>query len=728
MIKRKGTVIPKTEGFIYEIEQFDKEILDQFLEAREGTFGIEQCFNELYAYVPNTERLNYPSINKSWENLSDELEFSSLYELQLSDHAFLPLHLKDTIDLLSNEEVFTQILITKLNGNWRDKIITQYEEYLKGNDFAVNNKLINKLQNKLLSGLSKLGNFNFKREYSQEVEDKILSPHYKVEVRFIVFSNPNQFEMEMNEQLRKLNYQNQLDLVKVDDKDKEYLFKCILKREFQSHINNQLSYKEVQCLFPFDIPKQKISPRTPIVAHQVQSTGELIDLLPYSQTSTRDIDDTVAKQLVDSFKRTKISNKQVKVNSVNRGATLQKITVNIPNDVVYTNIEKNIKNIQASLGKDSISMEIGDIPDTIDFYIPCDNRDVVYLRDILSSEEFVEYVKSATIPLILGEDSIGEPLFSDLAELKHILIAGATGSGKSVYLNALILTMIMYKSPSELQLILIDPKQVELGQFEQFPHTAKFISNVDKAKDTFEALIDEMENRYTLMADSGCRNIAQYNSKNKKQLPYIVCIVDELSDLMDTHGKEVEGCIIRLAQKARAAGIHLILCTQKPSADVITSRIKSNLPSAISFRLKAQSDYRTCFGKGSPVNLIGKGDGVAMLEGSKKEFVRFQAPVIDLDEMNVTDIIEQMADNYDGMENNYEIVEKEELIDQIKRIIACTGETRSSVLREEMGIRGEIASDLVKQLVDEEWLVKEGKSYKLVASEEELNKWREVAE
>ena len=170
----------------------------------------------------------------------------------------------------------------------------------------------------------------------------------------------------------------------------------------------------------------------------------------------------------------------------------------------------------------------------------------------------------------------------------------------------------------------------------------------------------------------------------------------------------------------------MILCTQKPSADVVTTRIKSNLPSAISFRLKAQSDYRTVFGKGIPYHLLGKGDGVCMIEGNAKEFVRFQSPVISLDMDEEQEAYEKARGLYEGVESEFslDVAEPEEPIDKLKRIIADTGHTKVTELQKHMQMRINVVSELMKELVEEGWLIKEGKGYKLVVSEDELINWR----
>jgi S-DNA-T family DNA segregation ATPase FtsK/SpoIIIE len=246
-----------------------------------------------------------------------------------------------------------------------------------------------------------------------------------------------------------------------------------------------------------------------------------------------------------------------------------------------------------------------------------------------------------------------------------------------------------------------------------------------KADALLLSLVNEMESRYELFAKSGVKNIATYNKNNENKIPYIVTAIDEYADLVMVN-PNVEDHLVRLGQKARAAGIHLIICTQKPLSDIVTSVLKSNLPSAISFRLKTSSDYQTVFGKGIPYNLLGKGDGVCRLEGQLKEYERFQSPLLTLVEEDEEGIYNGLKSLFkDVVVDNVELPEAESEMDKLKRIIASTNETRVSELQSKMGIAIGKVTDLLKQLLDDGWLRKEGRSYVVNVSDEELNKWRD---
>jgi S-DNA-T family DNA segregation ATPase FtsK/SpoIIIE len=285
--------------------------------------------------------------------------------------------------------------------------------------------------------------------------------------------------------------------------------------------------------------------------------------------------------------------------------------------------------------------------------IPNRDREMVYLKEIIASEEFQK--NGGKLPLALGKDIFGHTVVGDLARMPHLLVAGATGTGKSVSINAMILSLLYRADPRDVRLIMIDPKMLELSMYDGIPHLLlPVVTNPKKATLALNWAVREMERRYKLMADKGVRNIDGYNRKLAKaeeapkgrrghlaavdddfgeeqlpeidtfeegalehgHLPYIVVIVDELADLMMVAGREVEEAIARLAQMARAAGIHLILATQRPSVDVITGLIKANLPTRISFRVFSRIDSRTILDSMGAEALLGNGDMLFIPPGS----------------------------------------------------------------------------------------------------------------
>jgi S-DNA-T family DNA segregation ATPase FtsK/SpoIIIE len=281
--------------------------------------------------------------------------------------------------------------------------------------------------------------------------------------------------------------------------------------------------------------------------------------------------------------------------------------------------------------------------------LPNNERETVFLRELLASEEYEHY--KGKLPLILGKDISGAPIIADLAKMPHLLVAGTTGSGKSVGINAMFLSLLYRFTPAECRLIMIDPKMLELSVYEDIPHLlTPVVTEPKKAIVALKWAVREMEDRYRAMSKLGVRNIDGYNERLKdarenneiltrrvqtgfdpetgkpvfedqhldlKDLPYIVVIVDEFADLMLVAGKDVEGAIQRLAQMARAAGIHLIMATQRPSVDVITGTIKANFPSRISYQVTSKIDSRTILGEGGAEQLLGRGDLLYMAGGGR---------------------------------------------------------------------------------------------------------------
>ena len=275
----------------------------------------------------------------------------------------------------------------------------------------------------------------------------------------------------------------------------------------------------------------------------------------------------------------------------------------------------------------SISTRVAALPgkSTIGIEIPNAKRENVFLSEIISDEQFSK--RDLKLPIALGKSISGIPIVHDLFAMPHLLIAGTTGSGKSVCINTIILSLLYKYTPEKLNLILIDPKMLELSAYEGIPHLlCPVITEAKKATAALGWAVKEMESRYKLMTSVGVKNIDGYNTKHKKHMPYIVLIVDEMSDLMLVAGKEIENYIQRLSQMARAAGIHIIMATQRPSVDVITGTIKANFPTRISFQVSSKIDSRTILGEQGAEQLLGKGDMLFM--SSANRIVRIHAPYV----------------------------------------------------------------------------------------------------
>jgi len=280
----------------------------------------------------------------------------------------------------------------------------------------------------------------------------------------------------------------------------------------------------------------------------------------------------------------------------------------------------------------SLSTRVATIPgkNTVGIEIPNQIRQEVFLNEIISDEKFKK--REINLPIALGKSISGLPIVSDLTDMLHLLIAGTTGSGKSVCINTIILSLLYKLTPEKCKFILIDPKMLELSTYEGIPHLlCPVITEAKKATSALGWVVKEMESRYKLMTKEGVRNIEGYNNNNKIVMPYIVVIVDEMSDLMLVAGKEIENYVQKLSQMARAAGIHLIMATQRPSVDVITGTIKANFPTRISFQVSSKIDSRTIVGEQGAEQLLGKGDMLFM--SSANRIMRIHAPYVSENEI-----------------------------------------------------------------------------------------------
>ena len=284
---------------------------------------------------------------------------------------------------------------------------------------------------------------------------------------------------------------------------------------------------------------------------------------------------------------------------------------------------------------------------TIGIEVPNKQREIVSLREIISSDSFRKSLSKLT--LALGKDIFGGPIIADLAKMPHLLVAGATGAGKSVSINSMVMSILYKATPAEVKMLMIDPKLLELSMYEDIPHLiSPVITNPKKAAEALRKMVFEMERRYRLLAEKGSRNIDAFNNQaaEEEKLPYIVVFIDELADLMFASSNEVEDSITRLAQMARAAGIHLIIATQRPSVDVITGLIKANFPARISFQVFSKIDSRTILDSQGAEQLLGKGDMLLMLPGSR--IIRVHGAFITEDEITAatTFIKEQGRPDY----------------------------------------------------------------------------------
>ncbi len=345
----------------------------------------------------------------------------------------------------------------------------------------------------------------------------------------------------------------------------------------------------------------------------------------------------------------------------------------------------------------SESARISTIPgsNTIGIELPNNSRENVYLSEILNNSDFKK--RDIKLPIALGKSISGYPIVGDLSSMPHLLIAGTTGSGKSVCINTIILSLLYRHTPDKCKFILIDPKMLELSTYEGIPHLlCPVITEAKKAASVLGWVVKEMESRYRLMTKEGVRNIDGYNTKHKLPMPYIVVVVDEMSDLMLVAGKEIENYIQKLSQMARAAGIHIIMATQRPSVDVITGTIKANFPTRISFQVTSKIDSRTILGEQGAEQLLGKGDMLYMSSANK--IVRIHAPFVsdsEIEKINnflrsqaEPDYVDEILNFADEKEigDSQNQGEKDELYEQALDIIRSEGKASTSFLQRKLQI------------------------------------------
>ena len=356
----------------------------------------------------------------------------------------------------------------------------------------------------------------------------------------------------------------------------------------------------------------------------------------------------------------------------------------------------------------STSARVSIIPgkNTVGIEIPNESRESVYLREIVSNEKFLK--KEIKLPISLGKSISGIPIIGDLTTMPHLLIAGTTGSGKSVCINTIIVSLLYKLSPDLCKFILIDPKMLELSAYEGIPHLlSPVITDSKKAALALGWTVREMNSRYKLMSKYGVRNIDGYNAKHKLKMPYIVVVVDEMSDLMLVAGKEIENYIQKLSQMARAAGIHIIMATQRPSVDVITGTIKANFPTRISFRVSSKIDSRTILGEQGSEQLLGNGDMLFM--SSANRIVRIHGPYVSEKEIEkITNVlrvqgkpdyideitISSKNDNDESVLNS----ETDELYNQALDIIKSEGKASTSFLQRKLQIGYNRAARIVDMM------------------------------
>ncbi|MGD7047059.1 hypothetical protein FZC83_02255 [Rossellomorea marisflavi] len=724
----------------YKLSEINTQTLHSILESRfiaEGVYSLNTLYvygvAESYLITPSFDKYSYEYMDIECGSVSDSPV--NVIQLKLKQSSMFPLDTLNCSDLLSNLSNFTQspficqVLFTKKKGNWRENQIQMYETYLKGVDDPESSKLFRKLQTGVVGVLNKIGGFSSKSPIA-EVEEKILRPNYIVEIRFGLFLEG--FQQEFSSFLTKITKNsslfNHFEPILMNTLEGNQLMST---NSLSSDNQNQLlSDQELFALLLNNPLTDVVNVKPPIAVANptIQSSlSSFLSVMPKTDASESPMDSTIPTQINKVFKRVGITKFSLKVVESFQGSSLHKTQFEIPSTILYSQFTKKMKDIQSALGSESVGIEMGSKPDTVDVFTPLQNRGTLLFRNVLESAEFEEFKSKSELPFVIGEKATGGYQFACLAALRHLMVTGATGSGKSVSVNLIILSLLLNVPPEELVLYLIDPKMVEFSLFDGFPQVKEIITDMDEAESLLANIVVEMEKRYSTLSSASCKNIKTYNEKNPdSKMPYLVVVIDEYADLQMTHSN-VEDHIVRLGQKARAAGIHLIISTQRPSVDIMTGVIKANLPSTLCYRLKTSADYKTVFGKTVPFALLGRGDGVAVIEGQIKEFERFQSPILTEDEKDEDRIYQELKNMFKGVESAEVLLEENQPVaplDRLKSLIANGGIKPIAEIQKEMGIGINLVSDLMKSLVEEGFLGREGRKYIVVATEDELKNWR----
>jgi S-DNA-T family DNA segregation ATPase FtsK/SpoIIIE len=415
-----------------------------------------------------------------------------------------------------------------------------------------------------------------------------------------------------------------------------------------------------------------------------------------------------AEILIETLKNFGIDCKLIQIN---RGPRITRYELQPAPGVKVSKITNLSKDIALSLAKSDLRIE-APIPGkaAIGIEVPNKNMSNVTLKEILESDEYINNYYD--IPFAIGKDIAGQNIISDISGMPHLLIAGATGSGKSVCVNSLILSVLFKLTPDELKMILIDPKVVELNIYNGIPHLlVPVVTDVNKAAQALNWAVQEMSNRYDLFAKKNVRDIDSYNNKEKDdKLPKILIVIDELADLMAASPKEVEDSITRLAQLARAAGIHLVIATQRPSVDVITGTIKANIPTRIAFSVSSYVDSRTILDTSGAEKLLGKGDMLYSPVGYSK-FIRIQGSFVSdddvkkvIDFLKETNSVRKEKEEESLVEIDLEkepISEKyDDYIKEAVEVILSEGQASVSLMQRKLSVGYARAARIIDQLED----------------------------
>lgn len=718
-----------------------------------GIFGIEYYKSSNYE---NTVFFCQPHFKLNWEECKREISFDELSkeESELTTAQFFtekssifPIKMdcdKSILTLISsslplNLELMYQLLIVYRQDRWIDRLDNQYLSYLdEGVEQPSNSQFLLNIQRNISRKIEEFLKWENKRYPIPEFYEKVKENGFRINLRVIVKGGTkNQRKQtieDINNILNEYSYLNNWGVLVSGNS--ENVLEDIKNRRLDNNGKQQVFCESE--LLPFlviesnNLKNDNVTSETSVENEKVMltETDSILELLPKGKgLKTIDTNEHI-KKFNKALKKVKDFRGELVCNNSIVGTTLIKLYFTLPKNIRFSDLTKksNLDDLRMYFGNKHLTIEQGDINEFV-VNLPVEERQSVYLGDYLDSEEFIRFSKESELPIIIGVSETGEPIIKDLVDLRSLLVVGTMGSGKSVEINSIILSLLLSRNPSDVNLFLIDVKQVEFPIFRKFNHVSKIISDADESILLLKQLISEMNRRYSLLEKAEVKNIMQYNKKYpNKKMQYLVVICDEYAELT-MRNSDVHDYIQSLAQLGRAAGVIPIIASQFSTVDIIPSVIKNNLATKIAFRLAHSRSYLTIFNTKPPFDLLGKGDGVISMEGSLIEHVRFQGCLITDDDEGV--LINKIAKRMKEEKVIFElpeVIEEENELDKLKRIIIENNECRISRLQKLMKININKLNDLMRELCEEGFLkAPEYKSqgYQLIADEDTINKYKE---
>ena len=692
--KRMSEKLKRTDYKKYQKEELKKKII----ESRNQKLSFELAKKPKESFLDRTETYSKEELvkkEKEWSEFSRKLEKNEIYSEKVKSEGNKSVNAEEKIEIKVEDKPKTEKPTVEIKEPQKAKVEEQQKNKERQAKVLETNEINKSSAGNTKVSEEKISEKNKKMETEKPTENK--SP---VNENKTVQKNPaieKTLETQKIQKEIKLSENNVTKKKKTENPSEEMVIPKIeafedieaIKREKEMEEN--LKKAENALLNPNEGYNELLK----------KSIEEIFKIKPMDMEKKFEIE----KSIIDNVNHLENVLKQfgidAKVVNYEYGPTITRYEITIPAGIKVSKVTSLSDDIAMNLAAESIRIE-APIPgkNTIGIETPNKIKEPVHFSNIIQNKE----LEKGELNVILGKDIVGRDKIIDITKMPHLLIAGQTGSGKSVAVNTLIATLISKKSEKEVKFIMVDPKMVELMPYNDIPHLlVPVIIDPQQAAIALKWAVNEMENRYKQLMENGVRNIKSYNSlKYVEKMPYIVIIIDELADLMMVASGSVEESIARIAQKARAVGIHLVVATQRPSTDVITGMIKANLPSRISFALRSQIDSRTILDSAGAEKLLGQGD-MLLLENGSSKLERIQGAFISDEEVtNLTSTLKSSRKVKYREEILTETQEKDKTVDpyfeNAIEIIKQEKKVSISLLQRELRIGFNRASRIYDQL------------------------------